>query len=93
MLVILNNWSQNKKNVTVLFRSSNIACNVLLQKMKADFMQLLNDTPDINRHSKWNDVKHRIDDRDPRYQAVGSNSLREDWFNEYVRNIGVSIDA
>ena len=55
-------------------------------------MQLLNDTPDINRHSKWGDVKHTID-RDPRYQAVGSSSLREDWFDEYVRNIGVSMAA
>ena len=55
-------------------------------------MQLLNDTPDINRHSKWGDVKHRID-RDPRYQAVGSSPLREDWFDEYIRNLGVSTAA
>ena len=51
-------------------------------------MQLLADTPDITRHSKWGDVKHKID-KDPRYKAVDSNPQREDWFKEYVKNKGV----
>ena len=53
-------------------------------------MQLLADTPDIHRHSKWADVKHKIDS-DPRYKAVDSNHQREDWFKEYVKNKAVSL--
>ena len=49
-------------------------------------MQLLKDTPDIDRHSKWGDVKHKID-TDPRYMAVDSNSKRERWFKEYLRKL------
>ena len=52
-------------------------------------MQLLADTPDITRDSKWADVKHKID-QDPRYQAVDSSHQREDWFKEYVKNKAVS---
>ena len=55
-------------------------------------MQLLKDTPDIDRHSKWGDVKHKID-TDPRYVAAGSDSRRERWFNEYKHNLDVSIIA
>ena len=53
-------------------------------------MQLLKDTPDIDRHSKWGDVKHKID-TDPRYVAAGSDPRRERWFNEYKHNLDVSI--
>ena len=59
-------------------------------QLKDDFMQLLKDTPDIDRHSKWGDVKHKVD-TDPRYIAVDSSSRRERWFNEYKRNLDVSI--
>ena len=52
-------------------------------------MQLLADTPDITRDSKWGDVKHKIDS-DPRYKAVESPHQREDWFKEYVKNKDVS---
>ena len=49
-------------------------------------MQMLKDTPDITRHSRWNDVRPKVE-KDPRYQAVDSNSRRERWFNEYLRRL------
>ena len=59
-------------------------------QLKDDFMQLLQDTPDIDRHSKWDDVKDKID-TDPRYLAVNSNSKRERWFNEYKHRLEVRV--
>ena len=64
--------------------------NDLLFQLKADYFQLLKDTPDIDRHSRWNDVKHKIDS-DPRYIAIDSNARREDWFKEFIRNQIVSV--
>ena len=49
-------------------------------------MQMLKDTPDVTRHSRWNDVKPKVE-KDPRYQAVDSNSRRERWFKEYLRKL------
>ena len=49
-------------------------------------MQMLKEQPDITRHSKWNDVRPKLE-KDPRYQAVDSNSRRERWFNEYLRRL------
>lgn len=57
-----------------------------LLQLKSDFIQLLKDTSDIDRHSRWSDVKRKIDS-DPRYKAVDSSSRREDWFKDYVRNL------
>lgn len=57
-----------------------------LLQLKSDFLQLLKDTSDIDRHSRWSDVKRKIDS-DPRYKAVDSSSRREDWFKDYVRNL------
>ena len=52
--------------------------------MKRDFVALLREHQDIDRHSRWSDVKKRLDS-DPRYKAVESSSAREDWFREYVK--------
>ena len=74
--------------------------------MKENFTQLLNDVPDILEHTTWNDVKHRVKE-DPRYMMIseimadevdeanycGHSSTREYWFNEYTRNLDVSIIA
>ena len=57
-----------------------------LLQLKSDFIQLLKDTSDIDRHSRWSDVKRKIDS-DTRYKAVDSSSRREDWFKDYVRNL------
>lgn len=54
--------------------------------MKTNFMQLLKETADIDRQSKWSDIKKKIDS-DPRYKAVDSSSRREDWFKDYVRTL------
>lgn len=39
---------------------------------------------DIDRHSRWQDVKKKIDS-DPRYKCVDSSTLREDWFREHLK--------
>lgn len=54
--------------------------------MKTNFMQLLKETSDIDRQSKWSDIKKKIDS-DPRYKAVDSSSRREDWFKDYARTL------
>lgn len=53
-------------------------------QVKRDFIALLREHADIDRHSRWGDVKKRLD-TDPRYKAVESSSAREDWFREYVK--------
>jgi hypothetical protein len=55
-------------------------------QLKSDFISLLKDTSDIDRHSRWSDIKRKIDS-DPRYKAVDSSSRREDWFKDYVKNL------
>lgn len=45
---------------------------------------MLREHPDIDRHSRWSDVKKKVDS-DPRYKAVDSSGLREDWFREYCK--------
>ena len=53
---------------------------------KKDFKALLVETESIDRHSHWSDVKKTID-KDERYLAVDSGSLREDWFYDYVQDL------
>lgn len=55
-------------------------------QLKSDFIQLLKETSEIDRHSRWSDIKRKIDS-EPRYKAVDSSSRREDWFKDYVRNL------
>ncbi len=45
---------------------------------------MLREHPDIDRHSRWTDVKKRID-FDSRYRAVDSSLLREDFFLDYCK--------
>ena len=59
---------------------------VSLLQLKSDFIQLLKETSEIDRHSRWSDIKRKIDS-EPRYKAVDSSSRREDWFKDYVRNL------
>merc|ERR1719211_299261 len=53
---------------------------------KKDFKALLVEMETIDRHSHWSDVKKTID-KDERYLAVDSGSLREDWFYDYVQDL------
>jgi len=54
--------------------------------VKADFLELLKETSELDRHSRWSDAKKKLDS-DPRYKAVDSSTRREDWFKDYVRTI------
>jgi len=54
--------------------------------VKADFLELLKETAELDRHSRWSDVKKKLDS-DPRYKAVDSSTRREDWFKDYIRSI------
>ncbi|KAK7508465.1 hypothetical protein BaRGS_00000031 [Batillaria attramentaria] len=56
------------------------------EKLKTEFMKLLKETPGLDRHSRWSDVKKKIN-TDPRYEAVDSSSRREDWFKDYIKGL------
>ena len=73
----------------------------LLLQIQEEFIQLLNNVPDISMDTKWNDVEQRLKD-DPQYMMIrevmpyqdnNSNLRREIWFFEYKLNIDVSIIA
>ncbi|KAK9509007.1 hypothetical protein O3M35_006424 [Rhynocoris fuscipes] len=55
-------------------------------QIKKDFMNLLKESDEVDRHSRWGDVKKKLDS-DPRYKAVDSSSTREDWFREYIKHL------
>ena len=55
-------------------------------QLKNEFLKLLKETEGIDRHSRWSEIKKKINS-DPRYEAVESSSRREDWFKDYIRNI------
>lgn len=54
--------------------------------MRKDFFSLLKESPDVDRHSRWGDVKKKLDS-DPRYKSVESSAQREDWFREYIKQL------
>ncbi|XP_056630036.1 transcription elongation regulator 1 [Diorhabda sublineata] len=54
------------------------------EQIRKDFIAMLREHPDIDRHSHWSDVKRKVDS-DSRYKAVDSHGLREDWFREYCK--------
>lgn len=49
-------------------------------------MNLLKESDDVDRHSRWGDVKKKLDS-DPRYKAVDSSTTREDWFREHIKHL------
>ncbi|KLO09674.1 hypothetical protein SCHPADRAFT_879154 [Schizopora paradoxa] len=59
------------------------------EKAERDFFTLLKEKAHIKPGSIWKDVKRGLD-KDPRYDAVGSSSLREELFNTYVKTLGSS---
>ncbi|XP_041371055.1 transcription elongation regulator 1-like [Gigantopelta aegis] len=61
------------------------------EKLKNEFIKLLKETEGIDRHSRWSEIKKKIN-TDSRYEAVESSSRREDWFKDYVRNIEEESD-
>lgn len=56
------------------------------QRAEQDFVDLVKETEGITSSSAWTDVKRRIS-TDPRYDAVGSSSLREEYFTAYIRKL------
>ncbi|KZV75141.1 hypothetical protein PENSPDRAFT_647422 [Peniophora sp. CONT] len=54
------------------------------QKAEADFFALLRERDIAEIGAQWRDVKRQVSN-DPRYDAVGSSSLREELFNTYLK--------
>ncbi|KIK97857.1 hypothetical protein PAXRUDRAFT_824485 [Paxillus rubicundulus Ve08.2h10] len=57
------------------------------KKAEEDFFVLLRKSGTIGSDSVWKDVKRKLSD-DPRYDAVGSSSLREELFNTFLKARG-----
>lgn len=55
-------------------------------QLKSNFFKLLKETSGIDRHTRYSDIKKKINS-DPRYEAVESSSRREEWYKEYIRNL------
>ncbi|BFZ10837.1 hypothetical protein BsWGS_13876 [Bradybaena similaris] len=56
---------------------------MLLNDAKTDFMKKLSEMPGINNSTAWSDTKTKVSS-DPQYEAIVSDSHREDWFKEYL---------
>lgn len=56
------------------------------EKMKKDFLELLKEQKNLDKHSRWSDVKKSLAE-DARYRAVDSSSQREEWFKEHVSKL------
>jgi transcription elongation regulator 1 len=54
-------------------------------------LALLKETTEIDRQSRWSDIKKKIDS-DSRYKAVDSSSRREDWFKDYIKTLEKESD-
>lgn len=59
------------------------------QRAEQDFYDLLKESDNITSSSLWSEVKKSIY-KDSRYDSVGSSSLREELFNNYVKNLASS---
>ncbi|ESO09267.1 hypothetical protein HELRODRAFT_156427 [Helobdella robusta] len=57
------------------------------EKVKSNFFDLLKQTSSIDKHSRWADIKKKLES-DSRYKAVDSSSRREDWFKDYLKTFG-----
>jgi transcription elongation regulator 1 len=53
-------------------------------QVRKDFMALLRENKEIDRHTRYADVKKRLDS-EARYKAVGDSLLREDYFHDYCK--------
>ncbi|KAH8830866.1 Hsp90 protein-domain-containing protein [Flagelloscypha sp. PMI_526] len=61
------------------------------RKAEADFFQLLKEKGNITHGSDWKDIKRKLYD-DPRYDAVGSSSLRQELFESFVKAGGLKVE-
>ena len=51
---------------------------------------LLREKAQVTESSSWKGVKRGLD-RDPRYDAIGSSSLREELFNTYKKSLSTTV--
>ncbi|EEC01225.1 transcription elongation regulator, putative, partial [Ixodes scapularis] len=56
------------------------------EKWKKDFLELLKEQKQLDKHARWSDIKKTLGE-DPRYRAVDSSSQREEWFKEYTAKL------
>ncbi|KAL0269201.1 UNVERIFIED_CONTAM: hypothetical protein PYX00_007012 [Menopon gallinae] len=56
------------------------------EQIKKDYFQMLRENPDVDRHSRYSEVKKKLSS-DPRYKAVESSTAREDWFREHIKHL------
>ncbi|XP_049294274.1 transcription elongation regulator 1 [Anopheles funestus] len=54
------------------------------EQMKKDFLAMLRERSDINRHTRFSDVRKKIES-DSRYKAIVEHSQREELFEEYIK--------
>ncbi|KAH7914371.1 Hsp90 protein-domain-containing protein [Hygrophoropsis aurantiaca] len=54
------------------------------EKAESDFFTLLKESDSISSESVWKDIKRNLS-HDPRYDAVGSSSLREELFSTFLK--------
>ena len=66
--------------------SLSLSLSLSLQ-IKSNFFSMLSEASKLTPHSQWRKVKG-IFQRDSRYQAVDSSSQREDYFEEYIKQLG-----
>jgi transcription elongation regulator 1 len=59
------------------------------QRAEQDFFELLQEQSNMTSSSVWADVKKSISS-DPRYDAVGSSTLRQELFDTYLKNLASS---
>ncbi|XP_025202962.1 transcription elongation regulator 1-like [Melanaphis sacchari] len=54
------------------------------EQIREPFIKLLKEHTEIDRHTRWSEIKIKLK-HDSRYKAVDSSTLREDFFNDYIR--------
>ncbi|XP_057677650.1 transcription elongation regulator 1 isoform X2 [Corythoichthys intestinalis] len=59
-------------------------------KVRQDFFEMLSDQH-VEGGQRWSKVKERME-TDPRYKAVESSALREDYFKQYLDKLAKSLD-
>jgi hypothetical protein len=59
------------------------------QRAEQDFFELLQEQPNMTFNSVWAEVKKEIAS-DPRYDAVGSSTLRQELFDTHIKKLASS---
>ncbi|XP_050536238.1 transcription elongation regulator 1 [Daktulosphaira vitifoliae] len=54
------------------------------EQARKQFIELLREHNEIDRHTRWTDIKKKLD-HDSRYKVVDSSTLREDYFMDYIK--------